>query len=115
MPQIGVLADAHSVEQAKAYLKQGETLRFFELVTAHLLRVKSPHPVQTALDYVRTLGEATDKLRTLHEYKEAAETEEGGTLTSPDEQDSKDILYACVCVCADLVARTRLPHMHADT
>ncbi|KAJ9440438.1 antigen 2 [Diplonema papillatum] len=50
-----LLADEHAVEQAKEYLRQGDTVEFFEVVASSLLKAKPANAVLHCLDLVRAL------------------------------------------------------------
>eukprot|EP01063_Lacrimia_lanifica_P020267 TRINITY_DN27598_c0_g1_i1.p1 TRINITY_DN27598_c0_g1~~TRINITY_DN27598_c0_g1_i1.p1 ORF type:complete len:168 (+),score=70.38 TRINITY_DN27598_c0_g1_i1:68-505(+) len=47
-----ILSDEHAVEQAKEYLRQGDTVEFFEFVATSLLNHRPPDPVHCCLHYV---------------------------------------------------------------
>ena len=50
-----VLADETAVEQAKEYLRQGETVEFYERIASRLLKHQPPDPVPYCLEYIDLL------------------------------------------------------------
>ncbi|KAJ9459655.1 hypothetical protein DIPPA_16810 [Diplonema papillatum] len=50
-----ILSDEHAVEQAKEYLRQGDTVEFFELMTSGILKKQPANPIQYCLDRVMAL------------------------------------------------------------
>eukprot|EP01064_Diplonema_japonicum_P028989 TRINITY_DN4589_c1_g1_i1.p1 TRINITY_DN4589_c1_g1~~TRINITY_DN4589_c1_g1_i1.p1 ORF type:complete len:150 (+),score=37.48 TRINITY_DN4589_c1_g1_i1:44-451(+) len=47
-----ILSDEHAVEQAKEYLRQGDTVEFFEKIASYLLKVQPDYPVEFCLKFV---------------------------------------------------------------
>eukprot|EP00754_Rhynchopus_humris_P043154 Rhum_TRINITY_DN3025_c0_g1::Rhum_TRINITY_DN3025_c0_g1_i1::g.9274::m.9274 len=58
-----VLADESAVEQAKDYLRQGDTIEFFEKLATRLLTHQPSDPVDYSLEYVETLMNAAPGTR----------------------------------------------------
>eukprot|EP01059_Diplonema_ambulator_P027566 TRINITY_DN4590_c0_g1_i1.p1 TRINITY_DN4590_c0_g1~~TRINITY_DN4590_c0_g1_i1.p1 ORF type:complete len:134 (+),score=48.07 TRINITY_DN4590_c0_g1_i1:54-455(+) len=49
-----ILSDEHAVEQAKEYLRQGNTVEFFEKIASCLLKEQPENPVEYCLEYVKS-------------------------------------------------------------
>ena len=56
-----ILADEHAVEQAKEYLRQGDTVEFYEFIASQLLREMPANPVDCCLHYVTIFNESLKK------------------------------------------------------
>ena len=82
-----VLADESAVEQAKDYLRQGDTIEFFEKLATRLLTHQPNDPVDYSLEYVEYLMNAAPGARL---DPEAATTH--ATPVANREEESKYVI-----------------------